>query len=287
MRVSMQRKRLGRSSSTRRSVQHKQHSSLIANDIECDVLLTIIVPAYNEVNTLKQLLLDVVATPYHKQVIVVDDGSSDGMSALLNILSHELGVETIAHPVNCGKGTAIRSGLMRATGKYTLIQDADLEYSPSDYGALLQPLLEGHADVVFGSRYLSNHRQSRYKGIRRLLFRLGVFALNITVRMIYGVHLTDEASGYKVTSTTLLRSINLECCRFEFCSELTAKACRLGLRIAEVPVSYQARTHRQGKKIKLRDGILALYELWRWRTWKPCTANLQQNVGSGHSSFVL
>ena len=151
-----------------------------------------------------------------------------------------------------------------ARGRFTVIQDADLEYDPRDYSKLIEPLERGAAQVVFGSRYL---RRPEVPG--GLLFRTGVRALNWAVRLLYGARLTDEATCYKAMPTSLLRSLNLECERFEFCPEVTAKLCRLGIRILEVPISYHARDAATGKKIRTADGLEALRTLWKWRDWSP------------------
>jgi len=164
-----------------------------------------------------------------------------------------------------GKGRAIRTALAAAKGQFTIIQDADLEYWPEDYPRLLEPLLAGEAVVVYGSRYLRESVTKR----RFTVFRFGVSLLNVAVRVLYGVRLTDEATCYKVFPTEVLRAMDLECERIEFCPEVTAKACRMGLRIAEVPVRYNARTKKEGKKIRWRDGLTAIWTLWKWRNWQP------------------
>ena len=185
-------------------------------------------------------------------------------------------VVRLRHDRNRGKGAAIRTGLVYAEGRFTVIQDADLECDPRDYRALLQPLLREEADVVFGSRYL------RWRGVRSnwRLTRIGVVLLNAFARLLFGVRLTDEATCFKVFSTTVLREMELECERFEFCPEVTAKACRLGLSILEVPIRYHPRTVAEGKKIRLTDGWKALLTLWRFRKWRArrgpereCAAN--------------
>ncbi len=228
-------------------------------------LLTVIVPVYNEAATIAQLLGRVAQEHRANQVIVVDDGSEDGTAAVLRTWSGEPGFEIVSHATNRGKGMAVRTGLSRARGRFVVIQDADLEYDPADYRHLVEPLQSGRADAVYGSRYLAPHVAShRDWGV----CRFGVCLLNCWARWIYGIRLTDQATCYKVFPTAALRAMDLRCERFEFCSEVTAKACRMGLRILEVPVSYSPRTRREGKKIRWRDGVAALRSLWRWRQWE-------------------
>lgn len=228
-------------------------------------LLTVIVPVYNESGTIDQLLGRVVATPWPKQVIVVDDGSSDGTSQILDRWADRPGVLVLRHPQNQGKGAAIRTALQRAKGRFVVIQDGDLEYDPNDFGLLLEPLLRGQAQVVYGSRFLGQ------RGLRSWLslHRLGITALNLCVRMLYGARLTDEATCYKMFPMAVLQAMDLRCQRFEFCPEATAKACRMGIKILEVPIRYHPRSLGEGKKIRWRDGIEALRTLWRWRRWRP------------------
>jgi dolichol-phosphate mannosyltransferase len=231
-------------------------------------VLTVIVPAYNEAQTIDELLRRVLADPYPKEVIVVDDGSTDGTAKALEAWAGRPGVRLLAHATNRGKGTAIRTALAHARGRFTIIQDADLECDPHDYPVLIEPLLSGEAEVVFGSRYLRRQDRSRH---RWCVLRWGVSLLNICVRLLYGVRLTDEASCYKVLPTAVLRKMDLRCRRFEFCPEVTAKVCRLGLSIHEVPIRYFPRTVRAGKKLRCRDGLEALATLWKYRKWSART----------------
>jgi dolichol-phosphate mannosyltransferase len=229
-------------------------------------LLTVIIPACNEEHTVDGLLHAVMAAPGDKQVIVVDDASTDATAEIASCWAKEHPCcELLRHEVNRGKGAAIRTALAHARGQYTIIQDADLEYDPADYPRLLEPLLAGKAQVVYGSRYLAPAIQGRPP----LTFRWGVSALNLAVRALYGARLTDEATCYKVFPTALLRAMDLRCERFEFCPEVTAKACRMGLKILEVPIRYRPRTIAEGKKVRWRDGWEALRTLWRWRRWNP------------------
>ena len=229
-------------------------------------VLTVVIPVYNEAGTIDELLRRVIAAPYEKQVLVVDDGSTDGTAQALEKWEGYPQLVLLQHSRNRGKGAAIRTGLDHAECPYTVVQDADLEYDPNDYAAVIEPLLNGRAEVVYGSRYLRppDGRRRRWS-----LSRCAVSALNVCVRWLYGARLTDEATCYKAFSTTMLRAMDLECERFEFCPEVTAKACRLGARILEVPIRYDARTRRAGKKIRWTDGLQALATLWRWRKWRP------------------
>jgi len=253
---------------------------------EGGLVLTVIVPVYNEVQTIDELLRKVLAAPYDKQVIVVDDASSDGTAEVLEAWEGHPEVELLAHSKNRGKGAAIRTALECARGRFTIIQDADLEYDPQDYPQLVEPLLSGEAHVVYGSRSLN--RQWAH-GRRWNLFGLGVRVLNLCLRFLYGVRVTDEATCYKAFPTATLEAMALRCERFEFCPEVTAKACRLGLKILEVPIHYDPRSVHEGKKISWRDGLEALATLWRWRNWLPsevqATHQMTLNDVSGQSRF--
>ena len=266
-------------------------------------LLTVIVPVYNEADTVTQLLDLVLAEETPKEIIIVDDGSGDGSIGRIKSWLKELcesaksvreneswksatdcyfvteisrdhrsdaacflpehihRVVVLKHHRNRGKGTAIRTALSEAKGNFTIVQDADLEVSPTAYSALLAPLIEGEADFVIGSR--TDIRSSR------LIFRSGVGLLNLTVRVLYGVRLTDEACCFKVLRSSDLRRMELRCREFEFCPEVVAKAIRLGLRIHEVPVAYNPRTVAEGKKLRFRDGIHAAATLFKYRFWRP------------------
>lgn len=243
-------------------------------------LLTVIVPVYNEARTIDELLRRVLAAPYAKQVVVVNDGSTDGTAGALETWRGHPQVELLQHAGNRGKGAAIRTALEHARGQFTIIQDGDLEYDPEDYPRLIEPLLAGESQVVYGSRYLGGGGGTRPCWS---LFRCGVWLLNRCVRLLYGARLSDEATCYKAFPTALLRAMDLKCERFEFCPEVTAKACRLGLRIHEVAIRYEARTIEGGKKIRFRDGLAALAALWRWRRWSPELA-FQKTMHARHTS---
>ncbi len=227
--------------------------------------LSVIVPAYNEGATIHRIL-DLVAKvelPLKLELIVVDDGSKDdtatkvGTWAAANQRS-DMAVRLISKP-NGGKGSAVRRGIEESTGDYVIIQDADLEYDPNDYAALLAPMLAGEANVVYGSRVHGPDKHGQ------LMFYLGGRLVTLATNLLYGVHLSDEATCYKLFRGPLLRDIPLTCKGFEFCPEVTAKVLRRGERIAEVPIRYHPRGIEEGKKIRPWDGVLALWELLKWR----------------------
>lgn len=224
--------------------------------------LTVIVPVYNEARTIVPLLEAVGASPYEKQIIVVDDGSDDGTAEALGEVRRRYRGEIyiIRHPTNLGKGAAIRTALGAVRGKVVIVQDADLEYDPSDYPRLVEPILSGRACVVYGSRYMG--RETVWPRTANLAC---VYLLNAMVLGLFGRRISDEATGYKAFSSDLLRRLDLRCQRFEFCPEVTAKLCRLGIAIVEVPVRYRPRSARDGKKIRWWDGVEAIATLIRWR----------------------
>lgn len=229
--------------------------------------LTVIVPVFNEAATVAAVLDAVTAAAYEKQIVVVDDGSTDGTAGAIAAWVERTGgagpgfeVQFARHPVNRGKGAAIRTGLALARGGVTLVQDADLEYDPADYPAVVGPILAGAADAVYGSRYLRPDGPLPWT-----VNRACVVLLNALVLGLYGRRLTDEATCYKAFRTDALRRMGLRCERFEFCPEVTAKACRMGLNLVEVPARYAPRTAAEGKKIRWRDGVEAVATLLRWR----------------------
>jgi len=234
-------------------------------------LLSVVVPVYNEAHTIREILGRVARVPIPKAVIVVDDGSTDGTTQILRdleaspqVLTREsgaipFGFEVVVHEKNRGKGAAIRTGLARVTGNMVIIQDADLEYDPSEYPKLIQPILDGKADVVYGSRFLGYPR--------RVLFfwhTVGNNFLTLVSNMFSNLNLTDMESGYKVFRTEVVKSIRLRCDRFGFEPEITAKIARGGWRIYEVPISYAGRTYAEGKKVNWKDGVGALWTIIRF-----------------------
>jgi dolichol-phosphate mannosyltransferase len=219
--------------------------------------VSVIVPVYNEAAHVDELLRAIHASPVKKEIVIVDDGSTDGTREILQALPPSDDVTIVFHERNCGKGAAIRTALAYAHGEYILIQDSDLEYDPQDYPALLRPLEEGKANVVYGVR---PDRPER--GLR---FFLGAKLLTHLTNLLYGAGIHDEATCYKVVRRSLLAQVQLECRRFEFCPEVTAKLCRMGEKIAEVPISYHPRSAVEGKKIRHSDGWQAIWTLIRYR----------------------
>jgi len=218
--------------------------------------LSVIIPAYNEIDTIEEVLGCVRAVPIEKEIIVTDDCSTDGTREFLRSQGDIVLVES---DCNRGKGASIRAAIERVTGDIVLIQDADMEYDPDDYPALLAPILENKADIVYGTRFARGQptmRLANYLANR-------VFAFLATI--LYRRRVTDEATCYKVFRTEVLKSIELRCRRFEFCPEVTARLLKRGYRYAEVPINYHARTYAQGKKITWKDGVECIWTLIKYR----------------------
>ena len=233
--------------------------------------LTIAVPVYNESASIKDLLFKVDDVKIWKEVIVVDDGSTDGTGEILQALVESMDFTLFQHTKNRGKGAAVRTALRHATGDFFVVQDGDLEYQPADFCRLMSSLVDGSADVVFGSRRLG---RSIFR--QRILtpFYHGVTILNWLVWLLYRQKLTDEATCYKMFKLEDLKRMELTCQRFEFCPEVTAKACRMGLTILEKPIQYIPRGVGEGKKIGFPDAVEAATTLWKFRHWQP--SNLLQ-----------
>lgn len=222
------------------------------------MILSVIIPAYNEAETIREIVERVKQVDVEKEIIVVDDGSTDGTTKILESLQSP-GVTTAFHERNQGKGAAIRTGVERATGDYVIIQDADLEYDPHEYSILLAPLLGGKADVVYGSRFKG--KLERMSPVQWLGNRF----LTLTTNLLYGTALSDMETCYKVIPTRILKDIKLESRGFEFEPEITAKLLRRGYRILEIPISYVGRSSNEGKKIGWRHGWPALRALVKYR----------------------
>lgn len=231
------------------------------------VKLTVIIPAYNERNTIEEILKRVQAAPLdpdlnaEKEIIVVDDGSTDGTREILaRVADEHPDILVLMHEHNQGKGAAIRTGLEHATGDYIVIQDADLEYDPREYSVLLRPLVEGKADVVYGSRFLGPHRAFLF------LHYLGNKFLNLVTNILYDTILTDMETCYKMFRADVIKNIPLKARGFEFEPEVTAKVLKRGYRVFEVPISYSGRDFEEGKKIHpWKDGLKALWTLIKYR----------------------
>ena len=222
--------------------------------------LSVIVPAYNESATIAVLLARVLAVDMDKDVIVVDDGSTDDTRTIVETFAAR-GVRLLAHAGNRGKGAAVRTGLRAANGAVVIIQDADLEYDPNDYPQVCQPIFDGAADVVYGNRW---HHGT---GVSYQRYLLGGRLLTLVTNLLYQAGINDEPTCYKAFRTSVIRRIRLCSDGFEFCPEVTAKVRRLGYAIHEVPIRYQPRTFEQGKKIRWIDGLIALYVLAKYRVW--------------------
>src|SRR3954469_7803105 len=227
-------------------------------------MLSVIIPALNEEKTLAQVLDRVLALPLRPQVIVVSDGSTDGTNDIIRDYERRGLVTGVICPVNRGKGAAIQEGLKHATEPFTVIQDADLEYSPEQFELLLQPVRSGKAQVVYGSRNL-RHPHAQKNNFHYIRFWLGGKVITLFGNMLFGTHLTDEATCYKLFPTQLLRNMNLVCRGFDFCPEVTAKSLRMGHRIHEVPITYNPRSLDEGKKIRAWHGSEALLVLLKFR----------------------
>lgn len=222
--------------------------------------LSVVIPVYNEAETVCAVIDRVRKTPYDTEIIVIDDGSTDATAQCLAELPAADDLKLLRHESNQGKGAALRTGFGRVSGDFVIVQDADLEYDPRDYEKLLEPLLDGRADVVFGSRFLG--------GPHRVLFfwhYLGNRFLTLVSNVLTNLNLTDMETCYKAFRAFVLEDLVLRSDRFGFEPEFTAKVAKRGLRIYEVPISYSGRNYTEGKKITWRDGVAALFTIIRYR----------------------
>ncbi len=253
------------------------------------IQISVVIPVYNEKENISKLVAKIEAVqfemrvsgavPIKKEIIIVDDHSIDGTYELLrdDLAEKYPSIRLLRHEQNMGKGAAIRTGLGAVTGEIVIIQDADLEYDPNDYPKLIAPMIEGKAEVVYGSRF--KHLPSwkfyaRWFG-KRFLRRnydmsylhhfIGIQVLNGLANLLYGANITDEATCYKVFRTSVIKKIDLKCNGFEFCPEVTAKVRKRGYMIYEVPISYHPRTKAQGKKLRWTHGFSAIWTLIKYR----------------------
>ena len=222
--------------------------------------LSIIIPVFNEVNTIAVIIQKVQSADYDKEIIVVDDASTDGTKDVLQKLSQQPKIKIFYHERNRGKGAAIRTAIKNITGNITIIQDADLEYDPVDYTILLKPIIDGRADVVYGSRFQG--------GPHRVLFfwhYLGNKLLTLFSNVMTNLNLTDMETGYKAFKSNVIKNISLSSDRFGFEPEVTAKiAHNNNYKIYEVPISYSGRDYSEGKKIDWKDGVAAIYFILKY-----------------------
>lgn len=232
--------------------------------------LSIIIPAYNEEKTIAELLQRVLDADLGKgigrELIVVNDCSTDSTGRIVEafIAAHpDAPITYLKHDRNQGKGMAVRTGIQAVTGDYVVMQDADLELDPNDFAKMLPHLLSGQYQVVYGSRFLVEENSHTY-----VSYQMGGKFLSIMTNLLYGQHITDEPTCYKMFETRLLKSIPLDCKGFEFCPEVTAKVSRLGHKIKEVPIRYYPRSIEEGKKLRLKDGLQAIVTLLKYRFWK-------------------
>jgi glycosyltransferase involved in cell wall biosynthesis len=221
--------------------------------------LSIIIPIYNEVELLPTVLEHVRAVPLDKELILVDDHSTDGTIEILRGEEAKPDTRVVCHERNQGKGAAIRTGLAHVTGDVVIVQDADMEYDPAEIAAVVQPIVDGRTRVAYGSRFRGSITRMKLPN------RIANHILAWLVTILYGQRITDEATAYKAFRREVIDKVDLTCRRFEFCPEVTAKVLRMGERIVEVPVTYHARDFEAGKKIGWRDFFVAVWTLLRNR----------------------
>ena len=222
--------------------------------------LSIVIPAYNEKSTIKEIIERVRATPYDKEIIIVDDGSTDGSRKILKEIENDPDLKIFYHEKNTGKGTALRTGFRYVTGDIVIIQDADLEYDPVEYGNLIKPILDGKADVVYGSRFLG--------GPHRVLYFWHSVAnhfLTFFSNMMTNLNLTDMETCYKVFRREVLQNISIKSNRFGVEPEITAKVARMDARVYEIPISYSGRKYSEGKKIGWKDAVSAFFFIIKFK----------------------
>jgi glycosyltransferase involved in cell wall biosynthesis len=224
------------------------------------VKLSVLMPVYNECETLEEIVQQVIDTQLPYEIVMVDDGSTDGSRDLMKQWEHDPIIKVIFHEKNMGKGSAIRTAISAAEGEVMVIQDADLEYDPRDYPKLLQPIEEGRADVVYGSRFIGGPARKVY-----FWHRVGNQLLTLITNVLYNIDLTDMETCYKCFRAEVVKEMPLRSRRFELEPEITAKIAKRGYRIFEVPISYYGREYHEGKKITGWDAIPAIWALIKYR----------------------
>jgi glycosyltransferase involved in cell wall biosynthesis len=224
-----------------------------------DPLLSVVMPVYNERNTVEEIIERVLAVPLRIELIAVDDASQDGSRDILQQLAQERGFRLLLQEKNQGKGAAVRRGIEAATGDVIVVQDADLEYSPEEYPDLLDLIIKGKADAVFGSRFIGRHRCFLFTHYLANLF------LNLGTNILYNTTMTDMETCFKAVRADLLKDLGLRSNRFGIEPEITAKLFKRGARVYEVPITYEGRDYAEGKKITWRDGFPALWTLIKYR----------------------
>jgi glycosyltransferase involved in cell wall biosynthesis len=222
--------------------------------------LSVIMPVYNEKATIERIIARVLAVPLDKELVIVDDCSTDGTRDILKNYEGRPGIKISYHPHNLGKGAGIRTGIRECTGDIVIIQDADLEYSPEEYPKLVEPIVRGAADVVYGSRFYGTHR------VFMVWHYLGNKFLTALTNVLYNTMLTDMETCYKVFRTDVIKKLNLKSSRFDIEPEITAKIFKNhALRVYEMPITYDGRDYHEGKKISPLDGFPALWTLFKYR----------------------
>lgn len=224
-----------------------------------DFLLTVIMPVYNEIQTIEEITKRVLAVDVPKELVIVDDGSRDGTRDWLNKWDKPDNVRIYFHKKNGGKGSALQTGIKQAKGDVIIFQDADLEYNPEEYSRLLEPILKGNADVVYGSRFKGEHRAFMFHHY------VGNKFLTLMTNVLYNTCLTDMETCYKMFRREVLEGVPIRCRRFDVEPEITAKIHKRGYKVYEVPISYSGRDFDEGKKITWRDGFVAIWTLLKYR----------------------
>ena len=224
-----------------------------------DPLLSVVMPVYNERATVEEIVGRVLAVPLRVELVAIDDASSDGTRELLERLARERGFKLLLQEKNRGKGAAVRRGIGEAKGDVIVVQDADLEYSPEEYPELIDLIVRGKADAVFGSRFIGRHRCFLFTHYLANLF------LNLVTNVLYNTTMTDMETCFKAVRADLLKSLALKSDRFGIEPEITAKLFKRGARVYEVPITYEGRDYSEGKKISWKDGFPALWTLVKYR----------------------